>query len=155
MFTSFLLIKTRCRFLHYTTFYTHITFLDIVMLMILTLYFTAILLSPGGSSTVLIYTQTVELYSTHLHTNSTAVLYTFIHKQYINTVQIYTQTVQHYSAHLHTNSTAVLYTFTHKQYINTVQIYTQTVQHYSTHLHTNSTVHIHTQTVQQYGVYLQ
>jgi hypothetical protein len=34
------------------------------------------------NSTVHIYTQTVQQYSTHLHTNSTAVQYTFTHKQY-------------------------------------------------------------------------
>jgi hypothetical protein len=43
---------------------------------------TAIGLTPGGSSTVRIYTQTLQQYSTHLHTNSTAVQYTFTHKQY-------------------------------------------------------------------------
>jgi hypothetical protein len=61
---------------------------------------TAIGLTPGGSSTVHIYTHTV---------NSTAVQYTFTHKQY---------TVQQYSTHLHTYST---------QYSSTVHIYTQTV----------------------------
>ena len=97
--------------------------------------------STQYSSAVHIYTQTVR---------STAVQYTFTHKQY---------TVQQYSTHLHTNSTqyssaahiytqtahstAVQHTFTHKQY---------TVQQCSTHLHTNSTqyssaVHIYTQTV--------
>jgi hypothetical protein len=73
-------------------------------------------LTPGGSSTVHIYTQTVQQASTHLHTNSTAGQYTFTHKQYSRTVHIYTQTVQQYSTHLHTNSTAGQYTFTHKQY---------------------------------------
>jgi cytochrome c biogenesis factor len=34
-------------------------------------YLTAFGLTPGGSSTVHIYTQTVQQYSTHLHTNST------------------------------------------------------------------------------------
>jgi hypothetical protein len=44
-------------------------------------------LTPGGNSTVHIYTQTVHIiqqYSTHLHTNSThntAVQYTVTHKQ--------------------------------------------------------------------------
>jgi gamma-glutamyltranspeptidase len=66
---------------------------------------TAIGLTPGGSSTVHIYTKTVQQYSTHLHTNSTAVQYTFTHRQYSSTVHIYTQTVQQYSTHLHTNST--------------------------------------------------
>ena len=50
----------------------------------------------GGSSTVHIYTQTVQQYSTHIHTDSTAVQYTFTHRQY---------TVQQYSTHLHTDST--------------------------------------------------
>jgi hypothetical protein len=35
------------------------------------LFLTAIGLTPGGSSTVHIYTQTVQQYSTHLNTNST------------------------------------------------------------------------------------
>ena len=98
---------------------------------------TANVLPPGGSSTVHIYTQTIQYstvhiytqtvqYSTHLHTN--------------NTVQ--------YSTHLHTNST-VQYTFTHKQY-STVQ--------YSTHLHTNNTVqystHLHTNNTVQYSTHL-
>jgi hypothetical protein len=74
-----------------------------------------------------IYTQRVQQYSTHLHTNSTAVQYTLTHKQYSSTVHIYTQRVQQYSSHLHTNGTAVQYTFTHKQYSSTVHIYTQTV----------------------------
>jgi hypothetical protein len=52
-----------------------------------------------------IYTQTVQQYSAHLHTNSTAVQYTFTHKQYSSTVHIHTQTVQPYSTHSHTNST--------------------------------------------------
>jgi hypothetical protein len=68
-----------------------------------------------------------QQYSTRLHTNSTAVQYTFTHKQYSCTVHIYTQTVQQYSTHLHTNRTAVQYTFTQKQYSSTVHIYTQTV----------------------------
>jgi hypothetical protein len=41
----------------------------------------------------------------NLHNNSTAVQYTFTHKQYSSTLHIYTLTVQHYSTHLHTNST--------------------------------------------------
>jgi hypothetical protein len=55
---------------------------------------TVIGLTPGGSSTVHIYTQTVQQqYSTHLHTNST-VQYTFTHKQYnSSTLHIYTQTI--------------------------------------------------------------
>jgi Arc/MetJ family transcription regulator len=80
------------------------------------IYITAIGLTPGGSSTPHIYTQTVQQYSTHLHTNSTAVHHTFTHKQYSSTPHIYTQTVQQYITHLHTNSTAVHHTFTHKQY---------------------------------------
>jgi hypothetical protein len=52
---------------------------------------TAVALTPGGSSTVHIYTQTEatrwQQYSTHLHTNSShpvaAVQYTFTHKQYV------------------------------------------------------------------------
>jgi hypothetical protein len=102
-------------------------------------------LTPNGGSTVHIYTQTVQQYSTHLHTNSKAVHHTFTHKQYSSTVHIYTQRVQQYITHLHTNSTAVQYTFAHKQYSSTVQILTQTVQQYSTHLHT---------TVQQYSTHL-
>jgi hypothetical protein len=81
----------------------------------------------GDSSTVHIYTQTVQQYSTHLHTNSTAIQYIFTHKQYSSTVHIYTPTVEQYSTHLHTNSTEVQYTFTHKQHSSTVHIYTQTV----------------------------
>jgi hypothetical protein len=82
---------------------------------------TAVGLPPGGSSTVHIYTQTVQQqYSTHLHTNSTAaVQYTVTHKQYSSsTVHSCTQTVQQqYSTQLHTNSTAaVQYTVAHKQY---------------------------------------
>jgi hypothetical protein len=46
-----------------------------------------------------------QQYSTHLHTDSTAVQYTFTHRQYSSTVHIYTQTVQQYSTHLHTNNT--------------------------------------------------
>ena len=103
---------------------------------------TAIGLSPGGSSTVHIYTQTVQ-YSTHLHTNST-VQYTFTHKQY-STVYIYTQTVQYSTVHIYTHT--VQYTFTYTQY-SIVHIYTQTVQ-YSTHLHTSSTVQ-YTLTHKQY-----
>jgi hypothetical protein len=57
-----------------------------------------------------------QQYSSHLRTNSTAVQFTFTHKQYSSTVHIYTQTVQQYSSHLHT-----------------------TVQQYSSQLHTNST----------------
>jgi hypothetical protein len=76
---------------------------------------TEIGLSAGGRSTVHIYTQTVQQYNTHLHTNSTAVQYTFTHKQYSSTVHIYTQTVQQYSTHLHTNHTHT-HTHTHKQY---------------------------------------
>jgi hypothetical protein len=80
-------------------------------------YLTAIGLTPGGSSTVHIYTQTAhrtQQYSTHLHTNSTqntAVQHTFTHKQHTehsSTAHIYTQTAhrtQQYSTHLHTNST--------------------------------------------------
>ena len=49
-------------------------------LLILIYLLTTIGLSPGGSSTVHIYTKTVQ-YSTHLHTTST-VQYTFTHKQY-------------------------------------------------------------------------
>jgi hypothetical protein len=63
-------------------------------------------LTPGGSSTAHIYTQTVQQYSTHLHTNSTAV-------QYSSKVHIYTQTVQQYSTHLHTNSTHNTHNRTH------------------------------------------
>jgi hypothetical protein len=58
------------------------------------IYLTAVGLTPGSSRAVHIYTQTVQQYSTHLHTNSTVVHYTFTHKQYNNTVHIYTQTVQ-------------------------------------------------------------
>jgi hypothetical protein len=73
--------------------------------------------TPGGSSTAHIYTQTVrriQQYSTYLHTNSTqdtAVQHIFTHKQYAgysSTVHIYTQIVrriQQYSTYLHTNST--------------------------------------------------
>jgi hypothetical protein len=47
---------------------------NILLLLLLLLLLTAIGLTPGGSSTVHIYTQTVhtiQQYSTHLHTNST------------------------------------------------------------------------------------
>ena len=87
-------------------------FVFFILILLLIYLLTAVGLTPGGSSTVHIYTQTVQQYSTHLHTDST---------QYSSTVHIYTQTV---------HSTAVQYTFTHRQY---------TVQQYSTHLHTNST----------------
>jgi hypothetical protein len=70
---------------------------------------TAIGVIPSGSSTVHMYTQTVQQqYSIHVHTNSTAaVQYTCTHKQYSSsTVHMYTQTVQQqYSTHVHTNST--------------------------------------------------
>jgi hypothetical protein len=72
--------------------------------MILYISLTTTGFTPGGSSTVHIYTQIVQQYSTHLHTNSTAVQYTFIQKQYSSTVHIYTQIVQQYSKHLHTNN---------------------------------------------------
>jgi hypothetical protein len=62
-----------------------------------------------------IYTQRVQQYSTHLHTNSKTVQHTFTHKEYSSTAHIYTQTVKEYSTHLHTNSKTVQHTFTHKQ----------------------------------------
>jgi hypothetical protein len=95
---------------------------------------TAIGLTPGGSRTVHIYTQTVQQqYSTHLHTNNTAaVQYTFTHKQYSSsTVHIYTQTVQQqYSTHLHTNNTQndkkkKQYIEQHKNIIGTVRAVTR------------------------------
>ena len=61
-----------------------------------TFLLSAIGLTPGGSSTVHIYTQTQwQQYSTHLHTNPmAAVQYTFTHKPNgSSTVHIYTQTV--------------------------------------------------------------
>jgi hypothetical protein len=73
---------------------------------------TAIALTPGGSSTAHIDTQTVhtiQQYSTHLHTNcthNTAVQHTLTHKQYTqysSTAHIDTQTVhtiQQYSTHV-------------------------------------------------------
>ena len=63
---------------------------------------TAIGLTPGGSSTVHIYTQTVQYTFTQnstVHINTQTVQYTFTHKQY--------------STHLHTDSTVHIYT---KQY---------------------------------------
>jgi hypothetical protein len=69
------------------------------------IYLTAIRLTSCGSGTAHIYTQTVQQYSSHLHTKSTAVQLTFTHKEYSSTAHIYTQTVQQYSSHLHTNNT--------------------------------------------------
>jgi hypothetical protein len=130
------------------------------------IYLTATGLTPSGSSTVHIYTQALQQYSTHLHTNCTAVQYTFAHKLYSSKVHIYTQTVQQYSTHLHTNCTAVQYTSTHKQCSSTVHIYTQTVHRIHRTEHPVAAVHytfthkeyrernIHTRNNQKLGTYI-
>jgi hypothetical protein len=60
------------------------------------------MLTPGGSNTVHIYTQTVQQYSTHLHTSSTAVQYLFTHKQY---------TIQHNETDYTNHTTMYIYIY--------------------------------------------
>jgi hypothetical protein len=87
--------KTEELFLQYEILIIDAPTLMLCLLIFILIYLlTAIGLTPGGSSTVHIYTQTVQYSTVHIYTQTV---------QY-STVHIYTQTVQ-YSTHLHTNHT--------------------------------------------------
>jgi hypothetical protein len=89
---SFIILPTSLQNLIISTASLNSTFWWYDMIYMICLL-TSIGWTPGGSSTLHIYTQTVQQYITHLHTNSTAVHYTFTHKQYSSTLHIYIQTV--------------------------------------------------------------
>jgi len=108
-----------------------------------------IVLTPGGSSTVHICTQTVHRTTQVCWHPLAAIHYTFTHRQYTEQHSCVDTSWQQYCTHLHTDS---------KQNNNCVD---NRWQQYSTHLHTDSTqnntvvltpggsstVHIYTQTV--------